>query len=242
MNSLEGARVALLACGCYNPPTIMHLRMFESARDFLEVRYGCEVVEGILSPVADYFGKPDLLPAIHRYKMSELAVKSSTWIRADQWECTQQQWTKTLLVLLHFKQVLARKYNNDTRLRLMLLCGGDVVDSFKRLTAEGGYLWDPQDVGAIIRDFGLVVMARQNSEPMKTLSQLGYNGQSLANVFVFEDTVLPNDISSTRLRAAIRRGESIKYCTMDSVVDYIRKHQLYRVKNNQAGNSLVSCI
>uniref|UniRef100_A0A0R3RR24 Nicotinamide-nucleotide adenylyltransferase n=1 Tax=Elaeophora elaphi TaxID=1147741 RepID=A0A0R3RR24_9BILA len=260
MNSLEGARVALLACGCYNPPTIMHLRMFESARDFLEVRYGCEVVEGILSPVADYFGKADLLPATHRqlsminivakkltrffllmpryfrYKMSELAVKSSTWIRADQWECSQQQWTKTLLVLVHFKQVLDRKYNNDTRLRLMLLCGGDVVDSFKRLTTEGDYLWDPEDIGAIIRDFGLVVLSRQNSEPMKTLSQLGYNGQSLANVFVFEDTALPNDISSTRLRAAVRRGESIKYCTVDSVVDYIKKHQLYRVKNNQAGN------
>lgn len=87
--------------------------------------------------------------------MSELAVKSSTWIRADQWECTQQQWTKTLLVLLHFKQVLDRKYNNDTRLRLMLLCGGDVVDSFKRITTEGDYLWDPEDIGAIIRDFGM---------------------------------------------------------------------------------------
>uniref|UniRef100_A0AAF5Q0W2 Nicotinamide-nucleotide adenylyltransferase n=1 Tax=Wuchereria bancrofti TaxID=6293 RepID=A0AAF5Q0W2_WUCBA len=235
MNSLEGARVALLACGCYNPPTIMHLRMFESARDFLEVRYGCEVVEGILSPVADSFGKPDLLPATHRYKMSELAVKSSTWIRADQWECTQKQWTRTLLVLIHFKQMLDRKYN-DRRLRLMLLCGGDVVDSFKRITPSGDYLWDPSDIGAIIRDFGLVVLARQNAEPMKTLSQLGYNGQSLANVFIFEDTALPNDISSTRLRAAVRRGESIKYCTVDSVVDYIRKHQLYRVKNNQVAN------
>uniref|UniRef100_A0A8R1TVK1 Nicotinamide-nucleotide adenylyltransferase n=1 Tax=Onchocerca volvulus TaxID=6282 RepID=A0A8R1TVK1_ONCVO len=235
MNGLEGARVALLACGCYNPPTIMHLRMFESARDFLEVRYGCEVVEGILSPVADYFGKPDLLSATHRYKMSELAVKSSTWIRADKWECTQQQWTRTLLVLVHFKKMLDRKYN-DTRLRLMLLCGGDVVDSFKRMTSSGDYLWDPSDIAAILRDFGLVILARQNSEPMKTLNQLGYNGQSLANVFVFEDTALPNDISSTRLRAAIRRGESIKYCTVDSVVDYIRKYQLYRIKNNQATN------
>lgn len=82
----------------------------------------------------------------------------------------------------------------------------------------------------------MVVLARNNAEPMKTLSQLGYNGQSLANVFVFEDTALPNDISSTRLRAAIRRGESIKYCTVDSVVEYIRKHQLYRVKNNPAAN------
>lgn len=67
MSSLEGARVALLACGSYNPPTVMHLRMFEAARSFLESRYDCNVVEGIISPVADSFAKPGLLPACNRY-------------------------------------------------------------------------------------------------------------------------------------------------------------------------------
>ncbi|VDN05513.1 unnamed protein product [Thelazia callipaeda] len=233
MSTLEGARVSLLACGSYNPPTIMHLRMFESARSFLECRCGCEVVEGILSPVADYFGKPDLLPAAHRLKMSDLAVKTSSWIRVDPWECTQSHWTRTLSVLKHFKQVLNCNFNGK---RLMLLCGGDVVDSFKQIKPSGDYLWEPSDVAAIIRDFGLVVLARENTNPLNTLSQLGYNGHCLKNVVVFEDPVMPNNISSTRLRAAIRRGESIKYCTTDAVIEYIAKHELYLPRNNRTSS------
>jgi nicotinic acid mononucleotide adenylyltransferase len=31
-----GSRVVLLVCGSFNPPTILHLRMFERARDFLQ--------------------------------------------------------------------------------------------------------------------------------------------------------------------------------------------------------------
>ena len=66
MSSLRGARVALIACGSFNPPTYMHLRMFECARDLLEKKYGCSVVEGIISPVSDHFPKAGLLPAKHR--------------------------------------------------------------------------------------------------------------------------------------------------------------------------------
>lgn len=85
--------------------------------------------------------------------MSELAVKSSSWIRADPWECSEKQWSRTLVVLKHFKQILDGKYN-DKQLRLMLLCGGDVVDSFQRITPSGAPLWEPADVAAIMRDFG----------------------------------------------------------------------------------------
>lgn len=60
VRSLKDARVVLLACGSFNPPTLLHLRMFEAARDFLRFRFGCDVVEGILSPVADQFEKPEL--------------------------------------------------------------------------------------------------------------------------------------------------------------------------------------
>lgn len=51
--SLLNSKVVLLACGSFNPPTILHLRMFEAARDFLRLKFGCDVIEGIISPVAD---------------------------------------------------------------------------------------------------------------------------------------------------------------------------------------------
>lgn len=69
MNMVEGKRLALLACGSFNPPTIMHLRMFECARDYMEHTHGYKVVEGIISPVGDSYKKLDLVPAKHRLSL-----------------------------------------------------------------------------------------------------------------------------------------------------------------------------
>ncbi|VDO68721.1 unnamed protein product [Heligmosomoides polygyrus] len=67
----EGSqRVILLACGSFNPPTLMHMRMMEVARDHLEQHLNCTVLEGLMSPVADTFNKPNLAPAHHRLAMS----------------------------------------------------------------------------------------------------------------------------------------------------------------------------
>ena len=228
MSSLRGARVALIACGSFNPPTYMHLRMFECARDLLEKKYGCNVVEGIISPVSDHFPKAGLLPAKHRLRMIELAIRNSNWIRLDDWECLQSTWTRTIAVLKHFKMILTRKNGGSADTRLMLLCGGDVVDSFTKFTSSGSHLWEPSDVAEIIRDFGLVVIFRHDSEPLVTLKKLALAKQLLDNVYIFNDDVLPNNISSTRLRAAIKNGLSIKYCTDDAVIDYISANGLYK--------------
>uniref|UniRef100_A0A914S2C6 Cytidyltransferase-like domain-containing protein n=1 Tax=Parascaris equorum TaxID=6256 RepID=A0A914S2C6_PAREQ len=179
------------------------------ARDYLEKTHNCVVVEGILSPVADSFRKPDLLTAEHRLKMVELAVRNSTWLRADGWECSQSEWTRTLHVLNHFKKQLERKYGDGpSGIRLMFLCGGDVVEE-------------------IVRDFGLVVIARTNSDPMKTVYLIDVLRKHQKNIHVIEDETCPNDISSTRLRTAVRRRESIRYCTDDEVISYIEKNNLY---------------
>jgi len=50
------SKVLLLACGSFNPPTLMHLRMFEVAKDTLR-RLGTQVVGGVISPVHDGYGK-----------------------------------------------------------------------------------------------------------------------------------------------------------------------------------------
>ena len=38
----------------------------------------------------------------------------------------------------------------------------------------------------------------------------------------------PNDISSTKVRRAVRRGDSIRFLVPDAVIDYIRKTNLYK--------------
>ncbi|VDM47020.1 unnamed protein product [Toxocara canis] len=228
LSEVHGRRVALLACGYFNPPTYMHLRMFERARDYLEKTHSCIVVEGILSPVADTLGKPDVLAAEHRLKMVQLAVRNSTWLRADGWECSQNEWTRTLHVLHHFKKQLGNKYGDcSNAVRLLLLCGADVLESFDKTDASGSRIWKLEHVEEIVRDFGLVVIARSNSDPMKTVYMVDVLRKHQKNIHFIEDETCPNDISSTRLRMAVRRKESIRYCTDDEVISYIETNKLY---------------
>ena len=101
--------IALIECGCFNPPTFLHLRLFETARDAL-TKAGFSVPVGIISPAHDAYGKKGLLPAVHRINMCQLAVKSSDWITCEVWETEQEGWTRTSNVLDHYHTLLDRKY------------------------------------------------------------------------------------------------------------------------------------
>lgn len=68
--------VILVATGSFNPPTFMHLRMFELARDALN-SYGYCVIGGYMSPVNDAYNKKGLISAEHRLRLCHLACKSS---------------------------------------------------------------------------------------------------------------------------------------------------------------------
>ncbi|XP_034295346.1 retinol-binding protein 2-like isoform X3 [Pantherophis guttatus] len=101
----------LLACGSFNPITNMHMRLFELARDHLHQTGKYHVIEGIISPVSDNYGKQGLVAAKHRIAMVRLAVETSDWIRVDPWESEQSQWTETLIVLRHHFKELLKSHN-----------------------------------------------------------------------------------------------------------------------------------
>ena len=67
--------------------------MLEVARDYVERQEGDQVVEGILSPVADTYGKIGLASAEHRLAMTKAAAGNANWIRADGWECSQVEYS-----------------------------------------------------------------------------------------------------------------------------------------------------
>ena len=98
--------IVLVACGSYNPPTYMHLRLFERAKDFF-ARSSQPVIGGILSPVSDKYGKKTLIPAVHRLALCDRALADSSWIRLSRWEANEPDWTPTALVLDYFKQQFA---------------------------------------------------------------------------------------------------------------------------------------
>ena len=57
----------LVACGSFSPPTLMHLRMMEVARDCLMREHAVSSVRGVLSPVgAAYHLKENLASVADR--------------------------------------------------------------------------------------------------------------------------------------------------------------------------------
>ncbi|XP_011055066.1 PREDICTED: uncharacterized protein LOC105146473 [Acromyrmex echinatior] len=234
-------RVILMSCGSYNPPTNMHLRMFEIARDHLHRMGTHVVVGGVISPVHDAYAKKELASATHRCAMLRLSLQNNDWIRLSTWETRQNCWTKTRICLQHHQNLLNSMLSNsndikhhlqiedtdwipenvknsstdNTPIQIKLLCGADLLG-----------LWLEEDIDAIVGEHGLVVITREGSNPNKFIYDSDILSKHMNNICIVTEWI-PNEVSSTRIRRALKRGESVRYLLQDSVIDYIYKHEIY---------------
>ncbi|XP_022918289.1 nicotinamide/nicotinic acid mononucleotide adenylyltransferase 3 isoform X2 [Onthophagus taurus] len=242
-------KVVLIACGSFNPPTHMHLRLFEIARDYLQKMGICEVLFGIISPVHDAYGKKDLAQASHRLAMAKLASESSDWIRVSDWECKQMGHSRTYLVLKHHQDLINNMINNKLNdnvneeevgfipnfvlnnlhgnIQVKLICGGDLLESFG---IPG--LWSDADIEDIVKTHGLVVISRENSNPHKFIYNSDILTRYMRNIHIVTEWIT-NDISSTKIRRALGRNDSVKYLVPDKVIEYITKNELYNSEKSK---------
>jgi len=220
--------VVLLGCGSYSPITYLHLRMFEQARDHM-VSGGATVLGGFISPVSDGYKKKGLARAQHRAAMVGLAVASSKWIAPSFWECANDEWTTTYNVLAEHRRRVAAHYERSIDdVRIMLVCGSDLLDSF-----NVPQLWAPEDMRALL-SFGMLVLERAGTDATKVIYENDLMFEHRANLHVVKQYI-KNEVSSTAIRRSIRRGLSIAYLTPQPVVDYIAEHGLYRGTDVNAG-------
>lgn len=248
-------RTVLVACGSFNPVTNMHLRMFELARDHLQngLSPPVEVIGGLVSPVSDAYAKAGLVSASHRCAMLNLALLTNDWVRLDTWECSQEGWTETRRVLQHHLDALReghqkridgaphkrRRMDNlngsdgdwpdsmpvlaeASPVSVMLLCGADLLQSF---SVPG--LWKDSDIEHLVSRFGLVVVSRPSFDAARFVYENDTLYRNRHNIHLVTEW-MTNDISSTKVRRALARGESVKYVLQDSVIAYIQEHGLYR--------------
>lgn len=245
-------RVMLLSCGSFNPITNMHLRMFELARDYLHNTGLYQVVGGIISPVNDAYGKKDLVLAKNRCEMVDLALRSSDWIKLDCWESDQECWVPTVRVLDHHQTILnsitnannasisvkkqkldvedLNSINNNEQkttwdfsmpVRIMLLCGADLLESFGVPD-----LWAETDIAQIVGKHGLVVITRNGTNPERFIYDSDILSKLRGSIHIVTEWI-SNEVSSTHIRRALQRGNSVKYLIQDLVVQYIKDHDLY---------------
>ncbi|ODN81102.1 nicotinate (nicotinamide) nucleotide adenylyltransferase [Cryptococcus amylolentus CBS 6039] len=233
--------VVIVACGSFSPPTYLHLRMFEMAKDEIVESQTYEIMAGYYSPVSSYYKKSGLAPAPHRVRMCELAVEhTSTWLMVDPWEAGQPEYQRTAVVLDHFDRLLnggpeegeqagenggggvVMKDGKRRRYKIMLLAGGDLIESF----GEPG-VWSEPDLHEILGRFGCLIVERAGSDVWAFLLSHDILYHHRRNVVVIKQLIY-NDISSTKVRLFVRRGMSIKYLLPNSVIQYIIDHKLYR--------------
>ena len=198
--------------------------MFETARDYFQIEQKSDVVGAFLSPVHQNYEKrkPTLIAANHRVKMCQEAVSDSDWINIDDWEVSQNEYSRTLFVLKHFESELQNQFGEDgKRVRVILLCGADLLESF----VKPG-VWIPEQVGYILENFGVCCIERGGVSITNLIFEHDVLYRNKKNIHVIPEWII-NDVSSTKVRQLVRRGYSIKYYVMDSVEKYIREHDLY---------------
>lgn len=222
--------VVLLGCGSFNPPHHVHIRMFELSKAYLESSGEYEVLGAYLSPVSDGYKKAGLLPANHRVAMCRLAANASDLVMVDDWEASQNSWTRTLDVLRSVETRLSDALGGTqaTRAKVMIVCGSDLVETFRVPN-----LWAVEDMRTLAFDQGIVCLARGGAEvslPLPPSLQEEANS-SPPRFFVVSNDIL-NDLSSTKIRDALRAGEPeeglLEQGIHPDVMAYISKHELYR--------------
>ncbi|XP_044301461.1 nicotinamide/nicotinic acid mononucleotide adenylyltransferase 1 isoform X2 [Varanus komodoensis] len=265
-NSDSRTEVVLLACGSFNPITNMHLRLFELARDYLHETGKYKVVKGIISPVGDGYMKKGLISASHRVAMARLATESSDWVEVDDWESKQKEWQETIKVLRYHQQKLkrlhstnsfdkvtplskaGRKRKRETGSQLpagkaqpqakgvpqvKLLCGTDILESF-----EIPNLWRAEDILEIVANHGMVCITRAGNQAQKCIYESDVLWKHKDHIHLVEEWI-GNDISSTKIRRALRRGQSIRYLVPDFVQAYIGQHNLYTLESEDQNAGVV---
>ncbi|CAI9282156.1 unnamed protein product [Lactuca saligna] len=220
-SSKEEIQVVLVSTGSFNPPTFMHLRLFELARDALNSK-GFHVVGGYMSPVNDAYQKKGLIPSEHRIEMCQLACKSSDFVMVDAWEAKQSSFQRSLTVLSRIRSFFCDNglIPNES-LKVMLVCGSDLLESFGITGA-----WIPDQVRSICRDFGVVCIRREGQDIETIISRVDILTEYKSSIQVV-DEIVPNRISSTLVRDCVSRGLSVKYLTSDEVISYIKRNKLY---------------
>ncbi|CAN8076073.1 unnamed protein product [Agarophyton chilense] len=208
----QAPAAVLLQIGSFSPITHAHLRLFEAASDSLE-QLGYHVCGGYLSPANDGYKKASLVPARHRLAMCRLALRELPHVVLDDWEARSSHFVESYEVANRIRTAILAWSRS---VQLFLVCGSDLLLSMANTNS-----WPRQSAIKLANSCRFIVKVRNGPKP------------DVANIVPFVKDVVwiepwVGDHSSTLVRQHLKKGNSIAFMTPVSVIDYIRKHHLYR--------------
>ncbi len=103
------------------------------------------------------------------------------------------------------------------RARIALLVGADVA-----MTMSDPKVWAPPDIDAIFGEYGVFIVERPaQADTHQVLAPL----KRYEKIWVVPSSY--NDVSSTKVRAYLKTGTSVEDLVPESVIEYIKSHDLY---------------
>lgn len=141
-----------------------------------------------------------IAPARDRFNMVRLAVKENPHFEVSDFEIKKEGRSYTIDTMWYFK----RSFSKDTQ--LFFIIGGDMLSQLKKWK----YIDDILKIGTFI------VVNRPGQ--FKKSSGIKYFSVSMPGI----------DISSSYVRQCLTQGKTTKYFVPESVLDYIKKHGLYK--------------
>ena len=213
--------------GTFNPVHLGHLRAA------VEVRQGFELDEVFLIPAAlpPHKVPGEVAAAADRLNMLNLALGADSGLKVSNVELNRSGPSYTIDTVEHFKLTLPAES------RLFLIMGLDAfleIDtwkSYRKLLAQiplivinrpnagdrmSGVPWKVMD------DY---ISTKLSADYSYSASRSAYLASGQQPIYVFEVTAL--DISSTRIRLAISKDQSITYLVPPKVAEYIRTKGIY---------------
>jgi len=197
----------LLLQGSFNPVTLAHVNVFESAYMYLST-IGYDITERLIIPTSDKYEWKTLESNKHRIEMLHKAVDGTDIIVSDM-ETKQSQWIRTGEVMQLFKKQYPDK-------EILYLCGSDKITELTK--------WDnPKEAVEILKLSCTIVCIGRDSFKFsdELLESLG-----LDEKFVRIPVTMSN-LSSTIVRDNIKDETLMKKYLHPCVLNYIVKHSLY---------------
>ncbi|MCS7064795.1 MAG: nicotinate-nucleotide adenylyltransferase [Fimbriimonadales bacterium] len=198
---MSGERIGLFG-GTFDPVHFGHLRLAEEAREAAMLR------RVIFIPAARSPFKPDrpLTDAHHRFEMLLHATYGNLAFGVSDIEIQRGGVSYTIDTVRYFAERMPAA-------RLFLIMGLDSLVEFPQ--------W--REPLQIVQHCQLLVGVRPGYEPEPILAALPEAIRAAVRLI----PSVPLDISASQLRAFAREGRTLRYLTPDSVIEYIRSHQLY---------------
>ena len=185
--------------GTFDPPHLGHLVLAECARD----RLALDEVRFVPAGEPPHKRRRPVTPTAARLAMVRLAVRGNRAFVVSTLEARRHGPSFTI-------ETLRAVRAEAPRARLFLLMGADSLEEF--------VTW--RDPEAILGLATLAVAKRRGRE--RPAARLARRGR-----IVWLDNA-EIDLSSSLVRARVRRGRSIRYLVPEAVAAYIARHRLYR--------------